>query len=221
MLADVRLAALRERPTSTRADAEAEGERRALARQRLERFGEERALTGIQARRMRARAAGRTPCAADVGWNLLERGLLIACGARHDRDEMNQRYLKLLSATAPVCVHRAVREGPHVQDNEHPQCGMAKKIATTSYLAVGMMVKLTHNLNTRVHLANNTRGTITHILYPEGGYGGAHGPAPIVLVRFEEYSGPVRSRARPRVARGSTPPARGRSRETAGDGQND
>ena len=100
MLADVRLAALRERPTSTPADGIAEGERRALARKRLERFGEERALTGIQARRTRARAAGKTACAADVGWNLLERGLLIACGARHDRDEQNQRYLKLLSASA-------------------------------------------------------------------------------------------------------------------------
>ena len=118
-----------------------------------------------------------------------------------DRDELNKADL---ADQNDVIIAKSQCTGVHARAINHSKGGSAKKIPSTFYGSIGLMVKLVTNLVPELGLYNNARGWVRDFFYLDGDLG--YDPTqqsrmPVVMVEFPSYTGPPVSEGLARVGR--------------------
>jgi len=108
-----------------------------------------------------------------------------------DKHRLNQEYI---AAKRNTVIIKSTCVGTHAVALDHTKGGMAKKIPVTSYISIGMMIKLVANLIPELGLFNNARGFVRDWFYIDGTLG--YDPEnqsriPIVMVEFPGFTGPA------------------------------
>jgi hypothetical protein len=138
----------------------------------------------------------------EESWGDKNPDVLVATCYNKDRDAKNKMYV---SHFRDVCVVHSINAGKHARDKASNKAGGLKSIPRTTYLAPGMMVKLTTNICPEFGLHNNARGIVRDVVYPNGG-GYDSSLSPIVMVEFPKYIGPPISQAMQDVGLGKHVP---------------
>jgi hypothetical protein len=123
-------------------------------------------------------------------WSLANSDVLYATCFNKDRDNLNSDYIQTMDH---VFVVKATCAGVHAIAANHIKAGPLKSIPRLSYLAVGMMVKVTTNYVPELGIFNHARGTVVDIIYENGYNPEACDVHPVVVVNLPDYTGPPMS----------------------------
>jgi hypothetical protein len=123
-------------------------------------------------------------------WSLANSDVLYATCFNKDRDNLNSDYIQTMDH---VFVVKATCAGVHAIAANHIKAGPLKSIPRLSYLAVGMMVKVTTNYVPELGIFNNARGTVVDIIYENGYNPEICDVHPVVVVNLPDYTGPPMS----------------------------
>ena len=105
-------------------------------------------------------------------------------------DEINKGHL---ADQENVIIAKSQCTGVHARAINHSKGGAAKKIPSTSYCSIGLMVKLITNLAPELRLYNNARGLVRDFFFLDGDVGydrTQQSRMPVVMVEFPSYTGP-------------------------------